>query len=113
MKVSQMLIDYASDFIAIADTLEEKQSRLNAACSAWNIAILPRHQRKKALSTYLKSVKKHNPHQDNVSEIKQDMELLIRQKNKMFPEVKKPIVDAEIREEGGKHTIFAASVRND
>jgi hypothetical protein len=112
MKVSQMLIDYASDFIAMADTLDEKQSRLNAACSAWNIAILPKHQRKKALSKYLKSLKKYDPQQNNLSHIRQDIELLIRQKNKMFPEVKKPIVDAEIREEGGKYTIFAASVRN-
>jgi len=43
MKISQMLIDFASEFIAMADTLEQKQSHLNAACSAWNIAIMPIH----------------------------------------------------------------------
>jgi hypothetical protein len=113
MKVSQMLIDFASDYIAMADTLEQKKSHLNAACSAWNIATLPKHQRKKALNKYLKSYKTYNPHQNDVSHIKHDMELLIKQKNKMFPEVKKPIVNAEIREVGGKYTIFAASVRTD
>jgi hypothetical protein len=41
------------------------------------------------------------------------MELLIKQKNKMFPEVKKPIVNAEIKEIDGKYTIVAASVRTD
>jgi len=113
MKVSQMLVEYASDFIAMADTLEQKQSHLNAACSAWNIAILPKHQRKKALDKYLKSYKIHNPHQVNVSNVRHDIELLIKQKNRMFPEIKKPIVSAEIREEGGKFLIFAASVRDD
>jgi len=113
MKVSQMLIDFASDFIAMADTLEQKQSHLNAACSAWNIAILPKHQRKKALNKYLKSYKTYNPHQNDVIHIRHDMESLIKQKNKMFPEVKKPIVNAEIKEVEGKYTIFAASVRTD
>jgi len=113
MKVSQMLIDFASDFISMGDTFEQKQSHLNAACSAWNIAILPKHQRKKALNKYLKSYKLYNPDQNDVSHIRHDMELLIKQKNKMFPEVKKPIVNAEIREVEGKYTIFAASVRNE
>ena len=31
----------------------------------------------------------------------------------MFPDVKKPIVNAEIKEVEGKYTIFAASVRTD
>ena len=62
---------------------------------------------------YLKSYKTYNPHQNDVSHIRHDMELLINQKNKMFPEVKKPIVNAEIKEVEGKYTIFAASVRTD
>ena len=39
--------------------------------------------------------------------------LLIKQKNRMFPEIKKPIVSAEVREQGGQYTIFAASVRDE
>ena len=80
MKISQMLIDFASEFIAMADTLEQKQSHLNAACSAWNIAILPKHKQKKALSKYLKSYKMYNTNQNDVYHIRHDMELLIKTK---------------------------------
>ncbi|HEC15037.1 MAG TPA: hypothetical protein ENI99_00460 [Sedimenticola sp.] len=113
MKISQMLIEYASDYIGMASTIEQKQSHLNAACSAWNISILPKHQRRNALNEYIKSYKRYNPNQNDVSHVKHDMELLIKRKLKMFPEIKKPIVNAEIREKDGKYSIFAASIRNE
>ena len=47
MKVSQMIIDFASDYIHLGETIEEKQNYLNAACIAWNIALLPKNRRKK------------------------------------------------------------------
>ena len=37
-KISQSLWEFAGDFIRMGDTLEQRQSYLNAACSAWNIA---------------------------------------------------------------------------
>ena len=109
MKISKMIVDYASEYIAMGDTLEKKQSYLNAACTARNIAILPKHQRKKALEKYYESYRRHNPQQRDAANLKHDMQSLIRQKNEMFPDVKRMIANAEIRENDGKYSIAAAS----
>ena len=37
-KMSEMISEIASTFIGIGKTAEDKQSRLTAACSAWNMA---------------------------------------------------------------------------
>ena len=113
MKMSKMIIDFASEYIAMGDTLEKKQSYLNAACTAWNIAILPEHQRKKALEKYLASYRRHNPHQRDTANLKHDMLLLIKRKNELFPDVKKFIANAEISENDGKYSIAAASANLD
>ena len=43
--------------------------------------------------------------------LRKDMEQLIKQKTKKFGQVEKPIVHAEIREDGARYSIFAASLR--
>ena len=37
-KMSEMISEMAAGFIGVGKTAEEKQSRLTAACSAWNMA---------------------------------------------------------------------------
>ena len=49
MKASEMIIAFAGDFIGTGDSMEQRQSRLNAVCTARNIANLPKHQRRRAL----------------------------------------------------------------
>ena len=48
-----MIFEFAQDFIATGEPMEQKQSRLNAACIARNIANLPKYERRKALEFYL------------------------------------------------------------
>ena len=43
--------------------------------------------------------------------LRKDMEQLIKQKIKKFGQVEKPIVHAEIRQDGARYSIFAASFR--
>jgi hypothetical protein len=45
--------------------------------------------------------------------LRKDMEHLIKQKIQLFPQVKKPIMHAEIRGEGDRFSIFAVSVRTE
>ena len=113
MKISQMISDFAGDFIEMGDTIEQKQSHLNAACSAWNIAILPKHERKKALKKYLNGYKSANPTDASIYHVRHDMELLIKAKIKMFPNIKKPIVNAQIQQEGDQYRILAVSLRTE
>ena len=93
--------------------MEQKQSRLNAACAAWNIAILPKYERCKALERYLQSYRALNPGALDASFLRKDMEHLIKQKNRLFPQVKKPIMHAEIRDDGDRFSIAAVSMRTE
>ena len=111
MKTSEMIIAFAGDFIETGESMEQRQSRLNAACTAWNIANLPKHQRRKALQSYLQSYRAENPGVQDADFLRNDMERLIKEKTKRFGQVKKPIVHAEIREDGERYSIFAVSMR--
>ena len=105
-----MIFEFAQDFIATGESMEQKQSRLNAACTAWNIANLPKYERRKALERYLQSYKSQNPGAQDSSFLRKDMEHLIKQKNRLFPRVKKPIMHAEIRGEGDRFSISAVAM---
>jgi hypothetical protein len=37
-KISEMVVDFAWDFIGKGGNLEERQNRLKIACAAWNYA---------------------------------------------------------------------------
>jgi hypothetical protein len=111
VKTSEMIIAFAGDFIETGESMEQRQSRLNAACTAWNIANLPKHQRRKALQRYLQSYRAENPGVQDADFLRKDMEQLIKEKTRRFGQVKKPIVHAEIREDGERYSIFAVSMR--
>ena len=55
-KVSEMIWEFAGEFIRSGRTLEEKQNRLNAACSAWNIACNPPNVWDRSLDQYVESL---------------------------------------------------------
>ncbi len=109
MKMSALIIKYASDYINLGDTLEEKQSYLNAACSAWNIALLKKGEREKALDIFIEHYKKINPDADDTDDARHDMELLINNKIRLYPDVKRTIAGAEITNDKGKDRIVVAS----
>ena len=113
MKTSEMIIAFAGDFIETGNSMEQRQSCLNAACTAWNIANLPKHQRRRALQRYLQRYREENQGVEDVVFLRKDMEQLIKQKTKKFGQVEKPIVHAEIREDGERYSIFAASLRTE
>lgn len=112
MKMSQMVIDLASDYIERGSTLEEKQSYLNVVCIAWNISILPKKSvRKVALIDFLTTYKTNNPNDNksNINDIKRDIGLLITEKIRMFPDAVMPIEHAEIKENDNEYRIVIAS----
>ena len=108
-----MIIEFAGDFIETGESIEQRQSLLNAACTAWNIANLPKYERRKALARYLQSYKTQNPGVQDANFLRKDMEYLIKQKNRLFPQVKKPIMQAEIRDDGDRFSITAVSMRTE
>ena len=109
MKMSALIINYASDYIRLGDNLEEKQSYLNAACVAWNIALLKQAERQKALDDFIEQYIKMNPDVDNIDDVRHDTELLVKEKIRLYPNVKRVIAEAEIVNRKGQECILVAS----
>jgi hypothetical protein len=109
MKMSALIINYASDYIRLGDNLEEKQSYLNAACAAWNIALLKQAKRQKALDNFIEQYIKINPGVDDMDDVRHDMELLVKEKIRLYPNVKRVIAEAKIVNEKGQERILVAS----
>lgn len=113
LKMSAMIIEYASDYIHLGDNLEVKQSYLNAACTAWNIALLSEEKRKNALESFIKQYKDINPGVDDTDDVRHDMEILIKEKIRLYPDVKRVIANARIIDDNGKERIVVASTDSD
>jgi hypothetical protein len=110
IKMSELIGEYASDYINMGESTEERQSYLNGACSAWNIAVLPEHLREEALSRNIAEYKRMNPGVDDADDLEDDLGKLIQKKLQMFPGVKKVIIEASIEPiSGTKYRILVAS----
>ncbi len=110
-KISQSLWEFAGDFLRMGDTLEDRQNRLNAAASAWNMACNTPELREKHLRQYLREYAKFNSHADagDLANVQKDMEALIERKFKMFPDDLRQVVGARIIDVGGKDRIEAVA----
>ena len=112
LKVSEMITQFAYDYISMGKTLRDKQSFLNTACNAWNIALLPEDKRQRALDDCQKQYELSNPESDDSQNLRHDMEILIQEKLRLFSEAKTSIVGAEISNIEGKDLIRVFSIKN-
>ena len=113
IRISELIEKYASDYINMGDNTEERQSFLNGACTAWNIALLPEHMREEALRRSIEEYKRINPGVDDADNFAHDLKILVQKKLQMFPEVKKLIVDAMVEPiSETKYRITVASTDN-
>ena len=107
-----MVMDFAGDYIDMGEDIEDKQQYLNSAVSAWNIACLDEKDRKRSIKKYMAEYRKLNPTQNrqDFRDVEDDLSLLIKQKEKLYPEVRVQIVDAHIKEVNGKNHVTVASL---
>ena len=110
-KMSEMISEMAAHFIRVGKTPDEKQSRLTAACSAWNMACGSPEVRQRQLEQYKEGYLRFNPATSpgDLDNIIKDIELLIERKLKMFPDDKRQIVSAKIVMVGKDYRIEVAS----
>ena len=94
--MSELISEYASACINMGEDTEERQNYLNAACTAWNIAVQDEKRREGALRHAIDSYKKMNPRTDDVESFEHDLRMLIKKKLEIFPDIKKAIIDAMI-----------------
>jgi hypothetical protein len=113
IRISEMLINVAGDYVAMGEDIADKQELLNAAVSAWNIACLKSDKRQEAINKFMKEYKKLNPlfSRNDFKDEEENIKLLIKQKDKRYPEVKVQIVNAIFQEINGKSHIAVASAR--
>jgi RNA-splicing ligase RtcB len=98
IKMSELIVEYASDYINLGETTEEMQNYLNGACTAWNIANLPDRIREKALRQAAEKYLKMNPGIKSAENYLHDMKILIQKKLQMFPNIRKTIVNAFVEQ---------------
>jgi predicted nucleic acid-binding Zn ribbon protein len=115
IKISEMLIKVAGDYIAMREDVSDKQELLNAAVSAWNIACLKSEKRQEAINKFMKKYKKLNPgfSKNDFRDEEENIRLLIKQKEILYPKVNVQIVNAVIQEIDGKSHIAVASAKID
>lgn len=106
-KISQSVWAYAGDYIRMGDSLEQRQSHLNGAYSAWNLACNTPELRRKHLAHYMREHSRVNRHLDEgqIADVRSNMERLIEKKLAMFPNDLRQIVGARIVKVGDKERI--------
>ena len=108
-KISEMILDIASQFIELGATEEERQNNLDMACTAWNLSILPKSTRNKEYNNYLDSMRSIIKDSEAMKWFKVDINGLIQAKLKLYPNVKKPIVSAQLKNVGSNRYEVTAS----
>lgn len=112
IKISEMLLNFAGNYISMGEDIEEKQQYLNGVVSAWNIACLNEKDRERSIKKYMSEYRKLNPSQSkrDFRDVEENLRLLIKEKEKFYPEVRIQIVNAHIQEVDGKIHVTVASL---
>jgi hypothetical protein len=110
-KISEMISEMAVGFLGVGDTIGERENRLNAACSAWNMACATPEVRERQLAQYADQYLQYNPgtSPSDLADIIKDMELLIERKLELFPDDHRQIVNARVLKVGSEYRIEVAS----
>lgn len=110
-KMSEVISEMAAGFLGVGDTIGERQNRLNAACSAWNMACGSPDVRQRQLDQYMDGYQRFNPGTslNDLADIRKDMESLIGRKLQMFPDDLRQIVSAKVVMFGKNYRIEVAS----
>lgn len=110
-KMSEMLSEMAAGFLWVGDTIGERQNRLNAACTAWNIASGPPENRRRLLDQYKEGYRRSNPaiSPTELANVAGVLEAMVEKKLKRFRHDRRQIVDARVVMAGSTYRIEVVS----
>ncbi len=110
-RMSEMISEMAVGFLAVGNTVGERENRLNATCTAWNMACASPKVRQRQLEQYGEGYLQYNPgtSPSDLANIIKDMELLIERKLELFPDDHRQIIDARVVKVGSEYRIEVAS----
>ena len=97
-KMSEMILEMGAGFVGVGDTVGERQNRLNAACTAWNMACASPEVRQRQLDQFAEGYLRFNraTTPDALAKIIKDLTTLIERKLQMFPDDRRQIVGATV-----------------
>jgi hypothetical protein len=111
-KLSAMVLKVAEGYIDLGETLEERENYLRSACSAWNIACLPPLMREPAIKQYIEQYQKINKADGaDCTALEEDLRVLVKQKDKLYPNVNVQIVDSKIENINGRNLVIVVSAK--
>ena len=110
-KMSEMISEMAAFFISVGKTADEQQSRLTAACSAWNMACGLLEIQQQQLEQYVEGYRQNNPatSPSDLANILKVMRSLIERKLELFPDDQRQVVSAKVVVVGMDYRIEVAS----
>jgi hypothetical protein len=112
-KLSEIIQEYAGDFIRLGETPQGRQNYLNLACVGWNIGCAPPERRKKLVDQFMAEYLRSNPdaNEEDLAGVRKDLEQLIDIKLTMFPADVRQIMAARYIEGKEEDSIEVASAR--
>lgn len=112
-KMSEVIWEFAADVIRTGDSPGERQSILNAVCSAWSIACHPPELRGHNLDHYVREFQRFNPGADSeqLAFVRGNMEKLIARKLERYPTDLRQVLSARIVKSGDKDRLEVTSAR--
>ena len=110
-KISAMLLKVAEGYIDMGETRQERENYLRSACSACNIACLPPLKRESAIKQYVERCREiNNSDEAECKALEEDLRLLIKQKDRLYPDVDVQIVNSMIDNiDGREHAIVVTA----
>ena len=107
-----MVLKVAEGYIDMGETTEERENYLRSACSAWNIACLPPFKRESAIKQYIEEYQKINKAAEaDCKALEEDLRLLIKQKDRLYPDVNVQIVNSRIENIDGQDRVTVVSAK--
>jgi hypothetical protein len=98
--VSEMLLSVGGDFLDGMTSRQELQARVDIVKTAWNIALCPIKDRKKAIKECLKKYRNIAPNKEALKGLEAEINELIIQKDLLHPDITSEIVRTEVSEKG-------------
>ena len=110
-KMSKIFLDYASDFIDMGKTSNERRVYLAVAVLGWNLSMVSEGGREKQMQVALKRLEALNPGSKGkgIEIIRSNLEILLEKKLALFPEIHRLVVSAQLSIVDGKESLNVVS----
>ena len=94
-KISEMLIAVSGELLQSVDSQQEMQAHLDLVKTAWNMATESGDKRKQELKRFMSMQERYAPSAEALKTLEWEMRKIMKQKDRLFPEVNNKVVIAE------------------